>query len=175
MFEFFKYCTIFQIIDLATEKDQVTESELVLVCSIAFFVSVRVHLFSTHAKFFENYHFLPLDTHTYVCVSGDKNFYFFGKFCFRTKWMIPNDSATLCKNCSLILRTKSSSRFLWNVFFGNAPVSLSNTTPLRLNFQEFRYRLENFIFLSKWLFLTFSLKQSSGLLVLFFLLLFISS
>ena len=30
------------------------------------------------------------DTHKYVFVSGDKNYYFFGKFCIRTKWMIQN-------------------------------------------------------------------------------------
>ena len=33
-------------------------------------------------------HFLPPDTHTYVCVSGCKKFYFFGKFCVSTKWII---------------------------------------------------------------------------------------
>ena len=32
-----------------------------------------------------NEHFLPPDTHTYVCVSGGKKCYFFGKFCVHTK------------------------------------------------------------------------------------------
>ena len=31
-------------------------------------------------KFPENKHFLPPDTHTYVCVSGDKKCFFFGNF-----------------------------------------------------------------------------------------------
>ena len=30
-----------------------------------------------HAKFFENEHFLPPDTHRYVCVSGGKKCSFF--------------------------------------------------------------------------------------------------
>ena len=30
------------------------------------------------------------DTQTNVCVSGGKKCWFFGKFCVRTKWMIPN-------------------------------------------------------------------------------------
>ena len=46
---------------------------------------------SFSAKFFEKPTFLPPDTHTYVCVSGRKKCYFFGKFCARTKWMIPNN------------------------------------------------------------------------------------
>ena len=33
-----------------------------------------------HAKFSEKRTFLPPDTHTYVCVSGDKKRSFFGKF-----------------------------------------------------------------------------------------------
>ena len=33
--------------------------------------------------------FLPLDTHTYVFVSGGKKSNFFGKFFEHTKWMIP--------------------------------------------------------------------------------------
>ena len=33
----------------------------------------------------KNLHFSPLDTHTYVCVSGGKKCKFFGKFCVRTK------------------------------------------------------------------------------------------
>ena len=40
---------------------------------------------SFSAKFFEKPTFLTPDTHTYVCVSGRKKCYFFGKFCARTK------------------------------------------------------------------------------------------
>ena len=39
--------------------------------------------------FLKNYYFLPPDMHTFVCVSGGKKCQFFGKFCVRTKWMIP--------------------------------------------------------------------------------------
>ena len=40
-------------------------------------------------NFPKNYHFLPTDMHTSVCVSGGKECYFFGKICIRTEWMIP--------------------------------------------------------------------------------------
>ena len=40
-------------------------------------------------NFPKNQHFLPPDTHTYMCVSEGKKCYFFGKFAERTKWMIP--------------------------------------------------------------------------------------
>ena len=47
------------------------------------------HLFSTYAKFPKHWHFLATDTYASVCVSGGKKCYFLGKFCSRTKWMIP--------------------------------------------------------------------------------------
>ena len=48
----------------------------------------KYHLVRTH-KFPKSYHFLPRYTHTYVCVSGDYKWQFFGMFCARTKWMSP--------------------------------------------------------------------------------------
>ena len=47
-----------------------------------------IHLVRTQ-NFPKNQHFLPPDMHTYVCVSWGKKCWFFGKFCVRTKWMIP--------------------------------------------------------------------------------------
>ena len=46
-----------------------------------------VHLVRTQ-NFPKNQHFLSPDKRTYVCVSGGKKCWFFGKFCMRTKWMI---------------------------------------------------------------------------------------
>ena len=43
-------------------------------------ISKRVFQKTKHAEFSKNEHFLPHDTHTYVCVSGGKNYSFFGKF-----------------------------------------------------------------------------------------------
>ena len=48
----------------------------------------KYHLVRTH-KFPKSCHFLPRYTHTYVCVSGDNKWQFFGMFCARTKWMSP--------------------------------------------------------------------------------------
>ena len=70
-----------------------------------------IHFLRTQ-KFSKKWHFLPLDAHTYVrisggggwwggclppdtqtssvCVLGDKKVSFLGTFCVRTKWMIPN-------------------------------------------------------------------------------------
>ena len=62
----------------------------------------RNHSFSMYAKFSEGITFLPPDTHTYRCVSGDKKCYAFGKFCVRTKWMIPNN-ITMYHSILLIL------------------------------------------------------------------------
>ena len=52
---------------------------------------LRSHPFITYAKFSEKKHFLAPDTHdtqTYMCVSGGKKCYFFGKSYKRTKWMM---------------------------------------------------------------------------------------
>ena len=47
------------------------------------------HLFSAYSnKKWKG--FLPLDTHTYMCVSRGEKYYFFENFWARTKWMIPN-------------------------------------------------------------------------------------
>ena len=48
-----------------------------------------MHLVRTQ-NFPKKYHFLPTDTHTYVCEWGIKKCEFFGKFCVSTKWMIPS-------------------------------------------------------------------------------------
>ena len=53
------------------------------------YIYVRNHSFSTYANFSEKLTFLPPDRRTYVCLSGDKKRWFCGKFCVRTKWMIP--------------------------------------------------------------------------------------
>ena len=42
--------------------------------------SKRVLQKNKHAKFSEKKHFLTPDTHTDVCVSGGKKYWFFGKF-----------------------------------------------------------------------------------------------
>ena len=47
-----------------------------------------IHLVRTQ-NFPKNKYFLPSDTHTYVGVSAGKKWKFFGKFCARTKWIIP--------------------------------------------------------------------------------------
>ena len=58
--------------------------------------SLRDHSFSAYAKFSEKLIFLtPWYSHV-VCVSGGKKFLFFGKFCARTKWMIPDRDDNLC-------------------------------------------------------------------------------
>ena len=47
------------------------------------------HSFSTFAKFSEKTTFITPYMQTYLCVSGVKKCYFFGKFRVRIKWMIP--------------------------------------------------------------------------------------
>ena len=44
-------------------------------------IYIRGNSFSTY---------VPPDTHTYVCVSGKKKCQFFGRFCIRTKGVMPN-------------------------------------------------------------------------------------
>ena len=56
---------------------------------ISFRNSLRlIHLMCTQ-NFPWNKHFLPPDTHTYLWKSESKKYYFFGKFCVHTTWMIP--------------------------------------------------------------------------------------
>ena len=43
-----------------------------------------------YAQFTEKVTFLNPDTYKYLCVSGSKKCYFFGKLCVRTLWMPPN-------------------------------------------------------------------------------------
>ena len=54
-----------------------------------------IHLLRSQ-NFPKNLHFLPLGTHTYVCVSSGKKCYFFGKFCERNKRMILYIIISLC-------------------------------------------------------------------------------
>ena len=51
-------------------------------------LKVIIHLVRAQ-NFSNNYHFLPPDTRTNMCLSGGKKYPFFGKFCVRTKWMLP--------------------------------------------------------------------------------------
>ena len=54
--------------------------------------------FKTFAKFSEKLTFSPPDTNTYVCVSGGKKCWFFGKVLICTKWII---SEVICNaSCS---------------------------------------------------------------------------
>ena len=56
------------------------------------------HPFKTFAKFSEKLTFSPPDTNTYVCVSGGKKCWFFGKVLICTKWII---SEVICNaSCS---------------------------------------------------------------------------
>ena len=48
----------------------------------------KIHLVRTQ-NLSKNKRFLPLDTHTYVCLSGSKKYQFFGRFCVRANSMIP--------------------------------------------------------------------------------------
>ena len=52
--------------------------------SLTFFLLGIIHLVPS-PNFPKNLHFLPLDTRTYVRVSGGKKYKFFGKLCVRTK------------------------------------------------------------------------------------------
>ena len=47
-----------------------------------------IHLVRSQ-NFPKKQHLLPPDMQTYLCVSGGKKCYFFGKFRVRIKWMIP--------------------------------------------------------------------------------------
>ena len=67
--------------------------------------SVWVHPFSAYTKFSEKLTFL---TPTYVCVSGGKKYQFFGKFCVRTTWMIPNKMSYITYVYPLKLNNKDS-------------------------------------------------------------------
>ena len=58
-----------------------------------------IHVVRTQ-NFPKSWHFLPPDTHTYICVSGGKKCYFFGKFCVHNKWMISKLSDTLSSSLS---------------------------------------------------------------------------
>ena len=57
-----------------------------------------IHLVRTQ-NFPENQHFLPLDTHTYVCLSEGKNVSFSEDF---TKWMIPSKTTLAANTWSII-------------------------------------------------------------------------
>ena len=57
------------------------------------------------SNFPKNLHFLPSDTHTYVCVSEDKRCKFFGKFCVRAKWLTPIGKficIICCMRCQMV-------------------------------------------------------------------------
>ena len=64
-------------------------------------------------NFLKDWHFIPPETSTNVCVSGEKKYYFYKKFCIRTKWM------TLLRKCWLSKSSacKSSELSAWNTHF----------------------------------------------------------
>ena len=84
--------TLLKIFDLYTITDYFLHT-LLLSTTVEFGI---IHLIRTQ-NFPKNQHFLPPDTHTYVCESGGKKCYFFEKFCVRTKWMTP--FLTGLRNC----------------------------------------------------------------------------
>ena len=107
-------------------------------------------------------HFLPPDTHTYVCVSGAKKCEFFEIFCIRTKWMIPclyiNNSNRLCLQgksffdnyrCSLFLLLFSYLKFSLGFNFTNDKYSIfhadliSSMTNFRKFYVEFISRSQS--------------------------------
>ena len=55
----------------------------------------------------KNYHFLPPDAHTSICISGVQNISFLGKFYVRTKWINPfTIHSKLSKVTAAVLKLK---------------------------------------------------------------------
>ena len=69
-------------------------------CQIQYKMSIRHDPFGTCAKFSKILTSLPPDTHTYVCVSEGQKCQFFGKFCVRTKLIIPINFALFSYFCA---------------------------------------------------------------------------
>ena len=66
-------------------------------------------------NFPKNEHFLPPDTHTFMCVSGGIKLHFFGKFCECNTWMIPIFNNTLDESLKDIRDSRTLKHFsiLW--------------------------------------------------------------
>ena len=84
--------------------------------------------FSKYAKFSEKLKFL-----TYVCVSRDKKWKFFGKFCIHIKWMNPYDVLEVCiaerpwETSSLEIRHFVGQQFRQKNLHAHDPIIQTNT------------------------------------------------